>query len=89
MGMSLVSLFKNTNNNNPQTLIWGSDQFLNDYLADSYVHEEQFKKFEQVNVDCESDGLDELIATLTEASLFATQKIITVKNKKLCPHGFI
>lgn len=78
--MSLVSLFKNTNNNNPQTLIWGSDQFLNDYLADSYVHEEQFKKFEQVNVDCESDGLDELIATLTEASLFATQKIITVKN---------
>lgn len=78
--MSLVSLFRNTNNNNPHTLIWGSDQFLNDYLARSYVQESKFKGLEQVTVDCENDGLDELIASLTESSLFSKQKIITVKN---------
>lgn len=78
--MSLVSLFKNTNNNNPHTLIWSNDQFLNDYLAKSYVQGSKFKNLEQVTVDCENDGLDELIASLTESSLFSEQKIVTVKN---------
>lgn len=78
--MSLLSLFKNTNNNNPHTLIWGTDDFLNDYLAKSYVSDEKFNGLDQVTVDCESDGLDELIASLTESSLFSSQKIITVKN---------
>ena len=33
-----------------------------------------------MTVDCESDGLDELIASLTESSLFSEQKFIVVKN---------
>lgn len=78
--MTLLSLFKNTNNNNPNTLIWGADDFLNDYLVRSYAKEDRFKDLEHVTVDCESDGLDELIASLTESSLFSEQKFIVVKN---------
>lgn len=78
--MNLFSLFKNTNNNNPHTLVWGEDAFLNDYLVRSYVSNERFKGLDRVTVDCESDGLDELVANLTESSLFSSQKIITVKN---------
>lgn len=78
--MTLLSLFKNTNNNNPHTLIWGADDFLNDYLVRSYAKEDRFKDLEHVIVDCESDGLDELIASLTESSLFSEQKFIVVKN---------
>ncbi len=78
--MTLLSLFKNTNNNNPHTLIWSADDFLNDYLVRSYAKEDRFKDLEHVTVDCESDGLDELIASLTESSLFSEQKFIVVKN---------
>lgn len=78
--MTLLSLFKNTNNNNPHTLIWGADDFLNDYLVRSYAKEDRFKDLEHVTVDCENDGLDELIASLTESSLFSEQKFIVVKN---------
>lgn len=78
--MTLLSLFKNTNNNNPHTLIWGADDFLNDYLMRSYAKEDRFKDLEHVTVDCESDGLAELIASLTESSLFSEQKFIVVKN---------
>ncbi|MDF7672087.1 DNA polymerase III subunit delta [Lactobacillus sp. ESL0701] len=78
--MTLLSLFKNSNSSNPQTLILGEDSFLNDYLARSYTREERFNDLERVNVDCESEGIDELIADLTESSLFSQQKIITVKN---------
>ena len=78
--MTLLSLFKNTNNNNPHTLIWSEDDFVNDYLAKSYVKEDQFKDCEHVIIDCETDGLDELIASLTESSLFSEQKLIMVKN---------
>lgn len=78
--MTLLSLFKNTNSNNPHTLIWGADDFLNDYLVRSYAKEDRFKDLEHVTVDCESDGLDELIASLTESSLFSEQKFIVVKN---------
>ena len=78
--MTLLSLFKNTNNNNPNTLIWGADDFLNDYLVRSYAKKDRFKDLEHVTVDCESDGLDELIASLTESSLFSEQKFIVVKN---------
>ena len=73
--MTLLSLFKN-----PHTLIWGADDFLNDYLVRSYAKEDRFKDLEHVTVDCESDGLDELIASLTESSLFSEQKFIVVKN---------
>lgn len=78
--MTLLSLFKNTNNANPHTLICGGDDYLNDYLANSYIKEAQFKDLEHVSVDCENDGLDELIASLTESSLFSENKLILVKN---------
>ena len=78
--MTLLSLFKNSNNSNAQTLILGSDSFLNDYIARSYIYEESFQELEKVSVDCESDTLDDLIAELTESSLFSQQKIITIKN---------
>lgn len=78
--MNLLSIFKNTNNNNPNTLVLGQDDFLNDYLIRSYVTDEKFKGLDHITVDCESDGLDELAASLTESSLFSSQKIITVKN---------
>lgn len=78
--MTLLSLFKNTNSNNLHTLIWGADAFLNDYLANSYIKDERFKDLEHVTVDCESNGLDELIASMTESSLFSENKIIVVKN---------
>ncbi|KRL91317.1 DNA polymerase III subunit delta [Lactobacillus kalixensis] len=77
--MNLLPIFKNTNNN-PNTLILGQDDFLNDYLIRSYVEDEKFKELDRITVDCESDGLDELVANLTESSLFSSQKIITVKN---------
>lgn len=77
--MNLLPIFKNTNNN-PNTLILGQDDFLNDYLIRSYVEDEKFKEVDRITVDCESDGLDELVANLTESSLFSSQKIITVKN---------
>lgn len=79
--MTLLSLFKNTNrNDNLHALVWGEDDFLNDYLVNSYAKEEQFKDYEHIVVDCESDGLDELIADLTESSLFSEQKLIVIKN---------
>lgn len=78
--MNILSLFKNTNDNNHHILIWGDDSFLNDYITKSITQSEQYKNFDQIIVDCESDGLDELIASLTESSLFATQKVIVVKN---------
>lgn len=78
--MTLLSLFKNSSKNNPQTLITGNDAFLNDYLADSFTHEEAFSGFDYLTIDCETDGLDSLIADLTESSLFSQKKVILVKN---------
>ena len=78
--MTLLSLFKNSSKNNPQTLITGNDAFLNDYLAASFTHEEAFSGFDYLTIDCETDGLDLLIADLTESSLFSQKKVILVKN---------
>lgn len=78
--MALIELFKPTNTNNPQTLIYGSDSYLNDYLAKDFVNQSKFKDLDQTIIDCMEDGLDELMATLTESSLFSSQKLIVVKN---------
>ena len=78
--MTLLSLFKGSNTKIAHTLINGNDAFLNEYLADSYIHETKFLEYEKVTVDCDSEGLDELIADLTESSLFSQKKIITIKN---------
>ena len=87
--MTLLSLFKNSNNSNAQTLILGSDSFLNDYIARSYIYEESFQELEKVSVDCESDSLDDLIAELTESSLFSQQKIITIKSTLISCSKFL
>ncbi|MCH3906453.1 MAG: DNA polymerase III subunit delta [Lactobacillus sp.] len=61
-------------------LITGPEALLNDYIARAYCHEPQFKDDDLVQVDCEQDGLDELLAALMENSLFSPQKLILVKN---------
>lgn len=78
--MSLLSLFKNTNSNNPQTLLVGEDSFFNDYLARSLIREKKFVNYEKLIIDCETDGLDDLIANMTESSLFGQRKMIIIKS---------
>lgn len=78
--MVLTSLFKNTNPTNLNMIVSGDDAFLNDYLIRSYINNDQFFDYEKITVDCESDGLDELIASLTESSLFSTKKIIRINK---------
>lgn len=76
----LIQIFKNTNPQNLNTLIQGADAQLNDVLAADLLKKDGFAEFEKVVVDCENDGLDNLIATLTESSLFSMQKIVLIKN---------
>lgn len=78
--MALISLFKNSNQQNPQTLICGPDEFLNDYLANDLLQDERYRDLDHEIVDCELDGLDNLIRTLSESSIFSTEKIIIVKK---------
>ena len=78
--MTLLSLFKDSNKKTAHTLINGDDAFLNEYIANSYIHDKKMSEYEKISVDCDSEGLDELIADLTESSLFSQKKIITIKN---------
>ncbi|WP_297820485.1 DNA polymerase III subunit delta [uncultured Lactobacillus sp.] len=78
--MNILSLFKQSNPKTTQTLVFGEDAFLNEYLARKFVNQEKFKDFEHLTIDCAEDGLDELMANLTESSLFDRQKIILAKN---------
>ena len=78
--MTLISLFKQTNPKNANLLIQGPDSFFNDYLVRNYLNQKSFSELDQVIVDCLEDGLDELMATLTESSLFSNQKVVVVKN---------
>lgn len=78
--MTLISLFKQTNPKNANLLIQGPDSFFNDYLVRNYLNQKKFTDLDQVIVDCLEDGLDELMATLTESSLFSSKKIVVVKN---------
>ncbi|UYP70132.1 DNA polymerase III subunit delta [Lactobacillus gasseri] len=78
--MTLISLFKQTNPKNANLLIQEPDSFFNDYLVRNYLNQKKFSGLDQVIVDCLEDGLDELMATLTESSLFSSQKMVVVKN---------
>ncbi|MDO4912176.1 MAG: DNA polymerase III subunit delta [Lactobacillus sp.] len=75
--MSLLDIFKVTNNDATPILVSGPDQFLNDYLISSYT---ATLDLEKETLDCQNGDLNELIATLSEASLFAVQKIVIIKN---------
>ncbi|MBD5430085.1 DNA polymerase III subunit delta [Lactobacillus sp.] len=78
--MTLLKLFKQTHPQTKNILIEGGDAFFNNYLAQNYAQQLQFKDFEFITVDCNEDGIDELIATLTESSLFGERKLVVVKN---------
>ena len=78
--MTLISLFKQTNPKNANLLIQGPDSFFNDYLVRNYLNQKSFSELDQVIVDCLEDGLDELMATLTESSLYSKNIFVVVKN---------
>ena len=78
--MTLISLFKQTKADKDNLLIEGSDSFLNEYIAEDYSKQSKFNSYEKITVDCNDEGLDELIATLMESSLFSQQKLVIVKN---------
>ena len=59
----LISLFKNSNVQNKNLLIYGEDAFLNDYLIRDYLNNSEFKGLDLQRIDCENDGLDELLAS--------------------------
>ena len=78
--MTLISLFKQTNPKNANLLIQGPDSFLMIIWFATTSIKNLFSELDQVIVDCLEDGLDELMATLTESSLFSNQKVVVVKN---------
>ncbi|MBP2057775.1 DNA polymerase-3 subunit delta [Lactobacillus colini] len=78
--MTLLTLFRQSQPQKESILIEGGDAFLNDYLSKNYRNLSKFNDFEFITIDCNEDGIDELIATLTESSLFSQRKLILVKN---------
>lgn len=78
--MNLLSQFKQSDQKNSQLLIYGQDAFLNDYLVRDVLKSEKYHDLEKVTIDCKEDGLDELMATLTESSLFSQQKVVMISN---------
>lgn len=78
--MTLLSLFAKGNHGQQNMMLLGADSFLNDLLLEEVASSKKYADLERVTIDCESDGLDELIAALTESSLFAVQKLLVIKN---------
>lgn len=76
----MINLLNSKNNDAPFQLIVGESPRLNDLLVKEIVANKFNPGMEKVVVDAESDGLDELIATLSESSLFGDQKIVIIKN---------
>lgn len=78
--MSLKSFFQITNSTKKNLLVTGASASLNDRIVAEYLKQPQLADFERVTLDLETEPVGELIATLSESSLFATQKIVVVKN---------
>lgn len=78
--MILTSLFKQTHPEKNNLLIEGPDSFLNEYIVENYAKQGKFDSYEKITIDCNEEGLDELIASLMESSLFSQQKLVIVKN---------
>ncbi len=55
----LISLFKNSNVQNKNLLIYGEDAFLNDYLIRDYLASSDFAGLDLQRVDCENDRIGE------------------------------
>jgi DNA polymerase-3 subunit delta len=65
----------------PRAVVFlGPHALINDYLAKAYARQEQFKDCDLQVLDCQEDGLGELLAALTESSLFSAQKVLLIKN---------
>ncbi|QNQ82431.1 DNA polymerase III subunit delta [Lactobacillus sp. PV037] len=78
--MTLTSLFKQTSPDKDNLLIEGPDSFFNEYIVEDYIKQSKFADYEKIIIDCNDEGLDELMATLMESSLFSQQKLVLVKN---------
>lgn len=65
----------------PRVVVFlGPYALINDYLAKEYARQDQFKDCDQQVLDCQEEGLGELLAALTESSLFSAQKVLLIKN---------
>lgn len=78
--MTLIDLLTQTNKGAPNNLIVGQSSKLNDLIVAEVLSENTENEYEKVTVDIEQEGIDELIADLSESSLFGEKKIIIVKN---------
>lgn len=78
--MTLISLFKQSNKDKNHLLIYGTNDLLNNYIMTDFVKQKQFSNYDLIYVDVLESGIDGLIATISESSLFSLQRLIIVKN---------
>ena len=78
--MTLISLFKKSNKDKNHLLIYGTNDLLNNYIMTDFVKQKQFSNYDLIYVDVLESGIDGLIATISESSLFSLQRLIIVKN---------
>ena len=78
--MTLISLFKQSNKDKNHLLIYGTNDLLNNYIMTDFVKQKQFSNYDLTYVDVLESGIDGLIATMSESSLFSLQRLIIVKN---------
>ncbi len=78
--MEITNLLAVKNATQPNILIVGPDLRFNDFVLSEVLDRPIYKGIERVTVDLDSEGLDELLANLTESSLFGDQKIIIIKS---------
>ncbi|MCT7783399.1 MAG: DNA polymerase III subunit delta, partial [Lactobacillus iners] len=76
--MTLISLFKQSNKDKNHLLIYGTNDLLNNYIMTDFVKQKQFSNYDLIYVDVLESGIDGLIATLSESSLFSLQRLIIV-----------
>ncbi len=76
----IISLFPNRNEQKNSVLLSGKDALLNDYVAKAYLKRKEFETYEHVVIDCEENGLNDLVGIASESSLFYQQKLVLVRN---------
>lgn len=87
--MTLISLFKQSNKDKNHLLIYGTNDLLNNYIMTDFVKQKQFSNYDLIYVDVLESGIDGLIATLSESSLFSLQRLIIVKNPVFLSTKFV
>ena len=81
--MTLISLFKQSNKDKNHLLIYGTNDLLNNYIMTDFVKQKQFSNYDLIYVDVLESGIDGLIATTSESSLFSLQRLIIVKKSNI------